>query len=43
MDEILSGSHMSIDVANMIEVLLATVEFEEDLQQRFETGKELPE
>lgn len=39
LDEILSKSHYSIEVSKLIEILQATIDFETDLQNKFEQNK----
>lgn len=43
MDEMLSDQHLKIDVGKLIEVLLATIEFENDVQERFDSNRDLPD
>ena len=43
MDELLSGQHLRIDVSKLIEILLATIEFETTVQDRFTKGDDLPD
>ena len=38
MDEILSAQHFSIDVSKLIEVMQSTIEFEQDLQSKFDSN-----
>jgi hypothetical protein len=37
-DEILSVQHFKIDVSKLIEVLQATIEFEDDIQSKFDSN-----
>lgn len=43
MDELLSSQHLRIDVEKLISVLLATIDFETNVQDRFSKGKDLPD
>lgn len=38
-DEILSVQHFNIDVSKLIEILQATIEFEDDIQTKFDANK----
>ena len=38
MDEILSAQHYQIDVSKLIEVMQSTIEFETDLQNKFDSN-----